>query len=44
MTQLEFRLLYTLMSNRGQVIPIENLIERVWGYEGTGSRELARGL
>jgi len=44
MTQLEFRLLYTLMSNRDQVIPIENLIERVWGYEGTGSRELARGL
>jgi len=44
LTQLEFRLLYTLMSNRGQVIPIENLVERVWGYEGTGSRELARGL
>jgi len=44
LTQLEFRMLYTLMSNRGQVIPIENLIERVWGYEGTGSRELARGL
>lgn len=44
LTQLEFRLLYTLMSNRGQVIPVENLIERVWGYEGTGSRELVRGL
>jgi DNA-binding response OmpR family regulator len=44
LTQLEFRLLYTLMSNRGQVLPYETIIERVWGYEGTGSRELIRGL
>jgi DNA-binding response OmpR family regulator len=44
LTQLEFRLLYILMTNRGQVLPFETLIERVWGYSGTGSRELVRGL
>jgi DNA-binding response OmpR family regulator len=44
LTQLEFRLLYTLMTHRGQIIPAENLIEHVWGYSGEGSRELVRGL
>ncbi len=44
LTPLEFRLLYLLMSNPGQVIPLETIIERVWGYSGDGNRELARGL
>jgi DNA-binding response OmpR family regulator len=44
LTQLEFRLLYILMTNRGQVVPTEILIERVWGYTGEGNRELVRGL
>lgn len=44
LTQLEFRLLYILMVNRGQVVPIETIVERVWGYTGQGSRELVRGL
>lgn len=44
LTQLEFRLLYILMTNRGQVVPTEVLIERVWGYSGEGNRELVRGL
>lgn len=44
LTQLEFRLLYILMTNRDQVLPFETLIERVWGYSGTGSKELVRGL
>jgi len=44
LTQLEFRLLYTLMVNRDQVIPTETLVERVWGYTGQGDRELVRGL
>ncbi len=44
LTPLEFRLLYTLMIHPGQTIPTESLIERVWGYEGEGSVELARGL
>jgi DNA-binding response OmpR family regulator len=44
LTQLEFRLLYTLMINRGQVVPGEVLVERVWGYTGEGNRDLVRGL
>lgn len=41
---LEFRLLYLLMTNRGHVIPIDTIVERVWGYSGDGNRELVRGL
>jgi DNA-binding response OmpR family regulator len=44
LTHLEFRLLYTLMTHRGQVLPTEAIVERVWGYSGEGSRELVRGL
>jgi DNA-binding response OmpR family regulator len=32
------------MTNRDQVIPAEVILERVWGYTGTGSRELLRNL
>jgi two-component system response regulator RegX3 len=44
LTHLEFRLLYTLMIHRGQVLPTESIVERVWGYSGQGDRELVRGL
>ncbi|MBM4464727.1 MAG: response regulator transcription factor [Chloroflexi bacterium] len=44
LTHLEFRLLYTLMIHRGQVIPTETIVERVWGYSGEGDRDLVRGL
>jgi DNA-binding response OmpR family regulator len=44
LTHLEFRLLYTLMMHRGQVLPTESIVERVWGYSGQGDRELVRGL
>lgn len=44
LTQLEFRLLYVLMTHRDQVIPTEVLVERVWGYTGEGNRDLVRGL
>ena len=44
LTHLEFRLLYTLMINRGQVIPTETIVEHVWGYTGQGDRDLVRGL
>jgi DNA-binding response OmpR family regulator len=44
LTHLEFRLLYTLMLNRGQIIPTETIVERVWGYTGQGDRDLVRGL
>ena len=44
LTQLEFRLLYTLMIHVGQIIPTEQIVEHVWGYTGEGNRELVRGL
>lgn len=44
LTRLEFRLLYTLMVHRGQVLSTEILVERVWGYSGRGDRDLVRGL
>ncbi len=44
LTHLEFRLLHTLITNPGQVIPTDNLVEYVWGYSGTGDRDLVRGL
>lgn len=44
LTPLEFRLLYLLMTNQGHVIPIDTIVERVWGYSGSGNRELVRGL
>lgn len=44
LTQLEFRLLYTLMTHAGQTIPVDTIIEYVWGYTGDGNKELVRGL
>ena len=44
LTQLEFRLLYTLMTHVGQIIPTDKIVEHVWGYSGEGNRELVRGL
>jgi len=44
LTQLEFRLLYTLMTYAGRVIPTEMLVEYVWGFSGEGNRGLVRGL
>ena len=44
LTRLEFRLLYTLMVHRGQILTTETLLERVWGYNDRGDRDLVRGL
>ena len=44
LTQLEFRLLYTLITQPGYIMSAENLVEHVWGYSGEGNRELVRGL
>jgi len=44
LTRLEFRLMYTLMVHRGQVLASETLVENVWGYTGRGDRDLVRGL
>jgi DNA-binding response OmpR family regulator len=44
LTPLEFRLLYILMTNPDQVLPVDVIVERVWGYNDEGNRELVRGL
>jgi DNA-binding response OmpR family regulator len=44
LSQLEFRLLHTLMVHRGQILPTETIVEHVWGYSGEGDRSLVRGL
>ena len=44
LTHLEFRLLYTLMIHREQMVPTETLVEHVWGYARESDRELVRGL
>ncbi|MCB0074582.1 MAG: response regulator transcription factor [Caldilineaceae bacterium] len=44
LSQLEYRLLHTLMVHQGQVLPTETIVEHVWGYTGDGDRSLVRGL
>lgn len=44
LTQLEFRLLYLLMSNPDVVVTTESIADRVWGYQDGGDRDLVRGL
>lgn len=44
LTQLEFRLLYTLMLHRGQILPPDAIVEQVWGYTAEGNRDLVRSL
>ncbi len=44
LTQLEFRLLYTLMVHQGEILSAEELVNMVWGYSGEENRDLARGL
>ena len=44
LTELEFRLLFLLMTHPGQVMTPDVIVDRVWGYGESGSRELVRGL
>jgi DNA-binding response OmpR family regulator len=44
LTNLEFRLLYCLVNNRGHVLSTETIIEKVWGYTGEGDRNLLKSL
>jgi DNA-binding response OmpR family regulator len=44
LTNLEFRLLYSLVVNRGHVLNTETLIEKVWGYTGEGDKNLLKSL
>jgi DNA-binding response OmpR family regulator len=44
LTNLEFRLLYCLMSNQGQVVPTETIVLKVWGYSEEEDLRLVKGL
>jgi two-component system response regulator MtrA len=44
LTNLEFRLLYCLMSNQGRVVPTDTIVERVWGYSEEADYRLVKGL
>lgn len=44
LTNLEFRLLYCMVVNRGHVLTTETIIEKVWGYSGEGDRNLLKSL
>ena len=44
LTQLEFRLIYVLMLHRGQTVPTEIIVERVWGIDADAGMNLVRGL
>ena len=40
LTQLEFRLMYSLMIHSGQILSAEEIVSLVWGYTGDENREL----
>lgn len=44
LTNLEFRLVQYLLVNAGHTIPMERLTQHVWGYRGTGDRQLLKQL
>jgi DNA-binding response OmpR family regulator len=44
LTNLEFRLLYLLMSHRGQVLESDTIIARVWGYAGENNSILLKNV
>lgn len=44
LTNLEFRLLYCLMTNQRRVVPTETILERVWGYSEEADYRLVKGL
>ncbi len=44
LTNLEFRLAQYLLVNVGHTLPMERLTQHVWGYRGTGDRQLLKQL
>jgi DNA-binding response OmpR family regulator len=44
LTKLEFRMLQLLITNAGRALPAERLISHIWGYRGTGDRQLLKQL
>jgi DNA-binding response OmpR family regulator len=41
---LEYRLLQYLVVNAGHTLPAERLTQHVWGYRGTGDRQMLKQL
>lgn len=44
LTNLEFRLLYLLMSHPGQVLNTDMIVNQVWGYAGSGDSALLKNV
>jgi len=44
LTRLELRLLQLLIANAGHTLPVERLTRHVWGYRGSGDRQLLKQL
>jgi DNA-binding response OmpR family regulator len=44
LTNLEFRVLHLLMSHRGQVLPSDLIVDRVWGCAGEGDSVLLKNV
>jgi DNA-binding response OmpR family regulator len=44
LTSLEFRLLHYLLINQGQIVPIDAILNHVWGYADSGDRKLLKQL
>ncbi len=44
LTTLEFRLLHLLMNHHGWVMETDDIIQRVWGYNGEGNSALLKNL
>jgi DNA-binding response OmpR family regulator len=44
LTNLEFRLAQYLLVNAGHTLPMERLTQHVWGFRGTGDRQLLKQL
>jgi DNA-binding response OmpR family regulator len=44
LTNLEFRVLHLLMCHRGQVLPSDLIVDRVWGYDGGGDSALLKNV
>jgi len=44
LTKLEFRLLQLLLANAGHTLPVDRLTGHVWGYRGSGDRQILKQL
>ena len=42
LTVTEFRLLHCLMTNAGRVVPTNDLLKQVWGYQDAGGSDVVR--